>query len=673
MTMRVCASSSARQVGMFHYLDRHLNPRSISKLLAGFAFTLGGITLFWPSLVDSDPAALALVMPNSALALCLLGSALLLGTAPQHFLRHALASIAFAIVALLAALTLAEYALHFNWSIDALVSQRPARIAPLAAWCFLLLALAGLLGSQRRWQIWLFSFSTTFATFLALLTLMGHLFKVQPFSGSGTSPLTALGLLALAASMIFARPRVKLTEIFFSDTTGGLMARRLLPATILLPLLIGFLVQLGEASGLYSEASGLSVAALIFLVSFTALVAWSAHSIHRVDQALQSARREVEQLNLSLEQKVALRTQDLQRSNLKLQNEIAERLSIEQEVIRYRDHLEELVSQRTHMVEQANLQLLDEIARRKQIERKLSEQKERAQVTLASIGDAVITTDARGTVVYLNPVAENLTGWRSQEAKSKPITEIMRLLNEVTREAVENPALACLRKDARAVSNNANLLLRRDGTEIPVSDSAAPIRDREHTIVGAVLVLHDVTKERQLTQQLSYQASHDGLTGLVNRPEFERRVARVLESAKQDGSEHVLLFLDLDHFKQVNDTSGHAAGDELLRQIALLLKRSLRQRDTLARLGGDEFGLLLERCSMSQAESVATTLLSAMNTFIFDWEGRQHRIGLSIGMVTIDRDSGNLSTVLNAADAACYDSKHSGRNRYSISPQTMRH
>ena len=180
------------------------------------------------------------------------------------------------------------------------------------------------------------------------------------------------------------------------------------------------------------------------------------------------------------------------------------------------------------------------------------------------------------------------------------------------------------------------------------------------------MVFHDVTAERKLTQQLSYQATHDALTGLVNRQEFERRLSRVLQSAREDHTEHALMFLDLDHFKQVNDTSGHAAGDELLRRIAVLFKHAIRQRDTLARLGGDEFGLLLERCTMQQAESIAKELLQHINTFVLDWSGVPHKVGLSIGMVVINQDTVSLSMVLSAADAACYESKRNGRNRYSV-------
>ena len=404
----------------------------------------------------------------------------------------------------------------------------------------------------------------------------------------------------------------------------------------------------------------------VFSLGFAALAAWSTYSRYRLDQAFKHAQHEIERLNQLLAENVDERATALQVANINLKMEVVERRAMERELFRYREHLEEIVAQRTEMLEKANLHLLEEIAQRKKAERKLFEQKERAQVTLASIGDAVITTDAKGQVVYLNPIAEELVGWRNADAKGQPIADLMRLLNEATREPVENPVQSCLRENPHAVTNNASLLIRGDGEEILISDSAAPIRDRDRNTIGAVMVFHDVTVERKLTQQLSYQATHDALTGLVNRQEFERRLSRLLQSAKEDHTVHALMFLDLDHFKQVNDTSGHAAGDELLRRIAVVFKHAIRQRDSLARLGGDEFGLLLERCTMQQAESIAKELLYHINAFVLDWSGIPHKVGLSIGMVAINQDSGSLSALLSAADAACYESKRSGRNRYSI-------
>ena len=431
-------------------------------------------------------------------------------------------------------------------------------------------------------------------------------------------------------------------------------------------LLAGLVCALTLSFFFYAQTRNLPSALLFFSLGLLGLTGGAIYSLYRLNLAIKQAHLEIEALHLMQAENVDERDSALQVANINLKMEVVERRAMEAELFRYREHLEEIVAQRTAMLEKTNLHLQDEITQRKQVEHKLFEQKESAQITLASIGDAVITTDAKGQVVYLNPVAEELIGWKNVQAKGRPISEMMQLLNETNHEPVENPVLACLQKNAHTVTNNASLLIRQDGKEIPISDTAAPIRDRTGNTIGAVLVFHDVTTERQLTQQLSYQATHDALTGLVNRQEFERRLNRVLQYAKEEHTQHVLMFLDLDHFKQVNDTSGHAAGDELLRRIAVLFKLAIRQRDSLARLGGDEFGVLLERCTIQQAESIANELLHHINTFVLDWSGITHKVGLSIGMVVIDQDSVSLSAVLSAADDACYESKHSGRNRYSI-------
>ncbi len=167
-------------------------------------------------------------------------------------------------------------------------------------------------------------------------------------------------------------------------------------------------------------------------------------------------------------------------------------------------------------------------------------------------------------------------------------------------------------------------------------------------------------------QSLAYQASHDPLTGLINRAEFERRLTRVLASAHEEQSEHVLCFLDLDHFKSVNDTCGHAAGDELLRALSTLFKSKLRQRDTLARLGGDEFALLLEHTMLDQAWGIANELCVCVQDFNFTWEGKAFSVGVSIGIVPLTSADSDIRVVLSAADAACYIAKEQGRNQANI-------
>jgi diguanylate cyclase (GGDEF)-like protein/PAS domain S-box-containing protein len=307
--------------------------------------------------------------------------------------------------------------------------------------------------------------------------------------------------------------------------------------------------------------------------------------------------------------------------------------------------------------------IVRDITDRKQLERRLRDEKERAEVTLGSIGDAVVRADAKGLVEYLNPVAEQLLGAPTSELAGRHIADVLSLVHETTREALENPVETCLREGRIVGRSNLSLLVRPDGREFAIDDSAAPIRDAEGDVIGAVLVFHDVSRARTLARQLAHQASHDFLTGLVNRHEFERRVGRALQRAQQEAVTHALCFLDLDQFKVVNDTCGHGAGDELLRQLANALQKKVRRRDTLARLGGDEFGVLLEHCTAGQATRVANELLEAVQEFRFVWEGKPFALGVSIGVVPITGESESLAVVLRDADAACYAAKERGRNR----------
>jgi PAS domain S-box-containing protein len=239
-----------------------------------------------------------------------------------------------------------------------------------------------------------------------------------------------------------------------------------------------------------------------------------------------------------------------------------------------------------------------DITERKLYEEALFREKESAQITLQSIGDGVITTDANSTIDYINPVAEELTGWRLEDAMGRPVEEIFRAFHEETCEPLENPLTVSIRRIRPIKSVRPMLLIRRDGNELYVESTAAPIRDGQGHVAGGVLVFHDVSESRELNRRLSYHASHDLLTGLVNRREFEARLERALKSAKAREASYALCHLDIDQFKIVNDTCGHSAGDALLGQVGALLKSKVRWRDTLSRVGGDEFGILLESCSL---------------------------------------------------------------------------
>ena len=304
-----------------------------------------------------------------------------------------------------------------------------------------------------------------------------------------------------------------------------------------------------------------------------------------------------------------------------------------------------------------------DITERKLYEDALFREKESAQITLQSIGDGVITTDANCVVEYVNPVAEELTGWKVDDASGRPIDEIFRGFHEETCEPLENPLAVAIRRDRAIKSVRPTLLIRRDGNELYIESTASPIRDGKGVVTGGVLVFHDVSESRDLNRRLSYHASHDILTGLVNRREFESRVERALKSAKARETSYALLYLDLDQFKIVNDSCGHSAGDALLGQLGALLKSKIRWRDTLARLGGDEFGVLLESCSLEEAMNTAETLRMAIGEYKFMWEERTFRLGVSVGVVPITADNEDVATLLSAADSACAAAKEAGRNR----------
>jgi diguanylate cyclase (GGDEF)-like protein/PAS domain S-box-containing protein len=310
-----------------------------------------------------------------------------------------------------------------------------------------------------------------------------------------------------------------------------------------------------------------------------------------------------------------------------------------------------------------------DITERKRAEQAIFAEKERAQVTLQSIGDAVISTDAEGRIEYINPVAENLTAWSLEEARGRPIGDVLNLVNEITREPIENPLMCALGRGHGGLAADHSVLITRTGQEVAIQESAAPICDRQGRVIGAVIVFHDVTKERRLKRALSYQASHDALTGLINRREFDNRLhAAVLSAQRGDGS-FALLYVDLDQFKVVNDTCGHQAGDRLLRDVTGLLQTRVRASDTIARLGGDEFGVLLEGCTLEQATRIAEGVRQAIRDYRFIWGSNQLSVGASVGVVQIRDDTPNVASVMSAADIACYAAKDEGRNRIHVYEQ----
>ncbi|KPJ91629.1 MAG: hypothetical protein AMJ53_11240 [Gammaproteobacteria bacterium SG8_11] len=306
------------------------------------------------------------------------------------------------------------------------------------------------------------------------------------------------------------------------------------------------------------------------------------------------------------------------------------------------------------------------VRRTSSIEKALAQAKEHAEVTLHALGEAVLTADAEGNVVYLNPAAERLTGWSSAEARGKPLQQIYSLKDETTLAPIRHPAFNSQIHGPVAGLQQHVTLTNRHQQQFIVNDLASPLCTKKGEVFGTVVISRDVTQERLLAQQLSWQASHDALTGLVNRSEFEAILKQLIHDAKVTDKHHALMYMDLDQFKIVNDTCGHFAGDELLKQLAQLLIPKIRESDTLARLGGDEFGLILEGCPLKQASDIARQLLDMVQDFRFVWHDKTFSIGMSVGLVAISNYSKDLVSTLSAADAACFIAKDKGRNRIWI-------
>ncbi len=290
---------------------------------------------------------------------------------------------------------------------------------------------------------------------------------------------------------------------------------------------------------------------------------------------------------------------------------------------------------------------------------------------LDAIADAVFTTDAAGNLDYLNRAAEELTGWSREAASGRPLGEVLPLLGESGAEPPEDPVTRCLRSGLPGGACEARTPGRPGHDSRALDISTTPIRDGSGAVTGATVVARDVTHARLIARQLSHQASHDALTGLVNRGEFERRLGRALASAAEEGVEHALCFLDLDGFKRVNDACGHLAGDELLRQLSDIMLERMRSRDTLARLGGDEFGIILEHCRLPRAARIAEDLRAAICAHRFGFNGETYAVGASIGIVPI-RAGEQPSDLLRAADSACYLAKRRGRNRIQLHDRRQR-
>jgi diguanylate cyclase (GGDEF)-like protein/PAS domain S-box-containing protein len=315
----------------------------------------------------------------------------------------------------------------------------------------------------------------------------------------------------------------------------------------------------------------------------------------------------------------------------------------------------------------AILTVARDVSHRKSLEVSLSRSKRQAQYTLESISEGVITTDNDGRIDYMNLSAESLIGTNRDDAAGHRIGELFTLVDDADRRPLGDPVERCLAMRRRVNMGRRAVMISPDGeNEHSVEITASPIRGPGNSISGSVVVFHDVSEIRGLTRKMSYQATHDPLTGLINRREFERRLDDAMDAAHAEEAVHMLFYMDLDRFKAVNDSCGHLAGDNMLREVAGLIKEEVRDSDFVGRLGGDEFGALLVGCPIEKARQIASDICNAVADYRFVWKDKIFNIGISIGLVEISHVSGSIQDVMSAADSACYVAKQEGKGQVHV-------
>ncbi|MDH3613649.1 MAG: EAL domain-containing protein [Gammaproteobacteria bacterium] len=315
----------------------------------------------------------------------------------------------------------------------------------------------------------------------------------------------------------------------------------------------------------------------------------------------------------------------------------------------------------------AILTVARDVSHRKSLEVSLSRSKRQAQYTLESIAEGVITTDNDGRIDYMNLAAESSIGTNRDDAAGHKIGELFTLIDDADRRPLGDPVERCLAMRRRVNMGRRAVMVSSDGEqEHSVEISASPIRGSGSSISGTVVVFHDVGELRGLTRKMSYQATHDPLTGLINRPEFERQLDEARDAAHSEEAMHMLFYMDLDRFKAVNDSCGHLAGDNMLREVASLIREQVRDSDFVGRLGGDEFGALLIGCPIEKARQIATDICNAVADYRFVWKDKIFNIGISIGLVEISHASGTLQDIMSAADSACYVAKQQGKGKVHV-------
>ena len=303
---------------------------------------------------------------------------------------------------------------------------------------------------------------------------------------------------------------------------------------------------------------------------------------------------------------------------------------------------------------------------KKQTQAELFHERELAEATLQAMGEAVITINTELKILYMNPVAAYLTGWELADAIDKPVDQIFHIINEETRDVVSNTVQKCIERNSTIISDEPSILISKNDDEYAIESSSSPICDQSKNIIGAVLIFRNITNVRNLSKKMEFQATHDTLTSLLNRNEFEYQLKIAINTANDEDRKHVICYLDLDQFKIINESCGHFAGDQLLRDLSKIMPKAIRSSDCLARLGGDEFGILMFDCPLQRAINIAEQLRQTIKDFTFIRNQRNFEIGASIGLAPITKDCGTLQEILRRADTACYIAKEQGRNRVHV-------
>lgn len=320
------------------------------------------------------------------------------------------------------------------------------------------------------------------------------------------------------------------------------------------------------------------------------------------------------------------------------------------------DILSRHINQMSLSLKHAQQQLLEKSDNEIYIERS------KALVTLKAIGEGVITTDTNANITYINPAAEVLIGVRFTSVKGKNIHDILRIRDPDTEGIINYPIERILVNKETIIHDSHLILVKPDNSELVIKDTASPILDKSGELIGVALIFHDFSNIKRMSDKLAYQASHDDLTGLYNRREFERQLDESLKDSRRRNAEHTLCYLDLDQFKIINDTCGHMAGDILLKQISHQIQTRTRHHDIIARLGGDEFGIIFYDTNIKEAEALSETIKNSVSDFKYIWKENSFDVGVSIGIVPITANVESHSELMIRADSACYIAKENGRN-----------